>query len=51
MASRLWLIAPLLVVVAVASAILFAGFGIFLWRLLASLFRAMTGGYCPTPLC
>lgn len=51
MASRLWLIAPLLVVVALASLVLFAGFGLLLWRVLSSLFSSWTGGYCPHPLC
>lgn len=51
LASKLWLIAPLVVVVAVGLAVVFAGFGVFLWKLLAQLFSTMTGGYCPHPLC
>jgi hypothetical protein len=43
--------APLVIVITVALFIFAGSFGLFLWEFLAGLFRAMTGGYCPHPLC
>jgi len=51
MVSKLWLIAPLLLVMTFGVLVFFTGFGLFLWKLLAQLFSTMTGGYCPYPLC
>ena len=51
MASKIWLIAPLVAVIIVALLLVTGSFGLFLWEFLAGLFRAMTGGYCPHPLC